>query len=122
ASGAATRPLARAAADHTPRWSPDGSLLAFISRRNGRDALNVVAPDGSIPAIQLTDAPIGHDEKEPVWSKDGGKVAFCRWSPEVGETAGGDQIWIVELATGEAKQLTKKLARRRGLVWGPERP
>lgn len=122
ASGEATRPLARSASDHTPRWSPDGSLLALISRRNGRDTLHAAAPDGSTPTIQLTDAPYGHDEKEPVWSKDGARIAFCRWNPEVGETAGGDQIWIVELATGEAKQLTKKLARRRGLVWGPERP
>jgi dipeptidyl aminopeptidase/acylaminoacyl peptidase len=118
----AMRPLVHPAADHTPRWSPDGSLLAFISRRNGRDAVNVVAPDGSISAIQLTDAPIGHDEKEPGWSKDGSRIAFCRWSPEVGENAGGDHIWTVDIATGEAKQLTKKLARRRSLNWGPERP
>jgi dipeptidyl aminopeptidase/acylaminoacyl peptidase len=121
-SGEASRPLVRSVDEHTPRWSPDGSLLAFISHRNGRNTLHVAAPDGSMPAMPLTDAPLGHDEKEPVWSKDGARIAFCRWSPEVGEAAGGDQIWIVEIATGEIKQLTKKLARRRGLVWGPERP
>jgi dipeptidyl aminopeptidase/acylaminoacyl peptidase len=121
-SGDAMRPLARPAADHSPRWSPDGSLLAFISRRNGRDAVNVVAPDGSTIAIQLTDAPRGHDEHDLVWSPNGARIAFCRWSPEVGELAGGDHIWTVDIATGEAKQLTKKLARRRSLSWGPARP
>jgi dipeptidyl aminopeptidase/acylaminoacyl peptidase len=116
------RPLARPAADHSPRWSPDGSLLAFISRRNGRAGVNVVEPSGATIAIQLTDAPRGHDEKEPVWSPNGARIAFCRWSPEVGELAGGDHIWTVDIATGEAKQLTKKLARRRSLSWGPARP
>ena len=118
-SGAATRPLVRSAADHSPRWSPDGSLIAFISRRNGRDAIHVAAPDGSMPAIQLTEAPHGHDEKEPLWSKDGSQLAFCRWSPEVGELQGGDQIWLVELATGESKQLTKN--SREGAVWSGDR-
>jgi TolB protein len=33
--------------DFLPLWSPDGSRIAFISRRDGRDEIYVMNADGS---------------------------------------------------------------------------
>ncbi len=107
------------AADHTPRWAPDGSAVAFVSHRDGRDAICIARVDGAGPAKQLTFAPPGQDDRDPCWSPDGTRIAFCRRAWEGDQY--GDHIWTVDLRTGETKQVTKKLARRHGLQWAPNR-
>lgn len=61
--------------DHcsSPRWSPDGGILAFKRERAGSaDLLALSLRDGSIrPLVQ--DARNVH---EPAWSPDGGSLAF----------------------------------------------
>ncbi|MGH2533160.1 MAG: S9 family peptidase [Thermomicrobiales bacterium] len=123
-SGSATLLVDHPSPDHTPRWSPDGQLIAFVSRRGGRDAICVTLADGSGPVIQLTDAFPGQDDREPVWSKTGDRVAFIRRTVETSGTESqiADHIWSVVLDSGETKQLTKKSAIRHSLHWGPERP
>ena len=108
-----------AAADREPRWSPDGTIVAFVSRRGDRDAIAVAPSDGIGTAVQLTYAHPGQDDRELVWSTDGTRIAFCRRAID-GETA-GDHIWTVDLATGESKQVTKKIANRHTLKWAPNR-
>jgi Tol biopolymer transport system component/dienelactone hydrolase len=108
-----------AAADRSPRWSPDGTIVAFVSRRGERDAIAVAPADGIGTSVQMTHAPIGQDDRDPCWSTDGKRIAFCRRAVE-GETV-GDHIWTVDLATGETKQVTKKIARRHSLRWAPNR-
>ena len=41
------------ASDRSPVWSPDGSLLAFVSDRLGRASLFVMAADGSAVTISI---------------------------------------------------------------------
>ncbi len=105
------------ASDRQPRWSPDGSLVAFVSNRDGRDTIGVALPDGKGPVIQLTYGHAGQDDRELCWSEDSTRVAFIRRVIE-GETA-GDHVWSVSIATGELKQATKKVAKRRDLRWSP---
>ncbi|HEY7035709.1 MAG TPA: alpha/beta fold hydrolase [Thermomicrobiales bacterium] len=107
------------AADRSPRWSTDGTIVAFVSRRGERDAIAVAPADGVGTAVQMTHAPIGQDDRDPCWSTDGTRIAFCRRALE-GETV-GDHVWTVDLATGETKQVTKKIARRHSLRWAPNR-
>lgn len=58
----------------SPAWSPDGSRLAFISRREGGGQLFVMdMVNGGDPA-RLTDLPGG--ASAPAWSPDGSKLAF----------------------------------------------
>ena len=65
--------------DHSPRWSPDGANIAFLSDRaqGGTDAHYLIAADGG-EAHPLTSAP--DENKKAVedfaWSPGGGQIAF----------------------------------------------
>src|ERR1051325_8573346 len=59
--------------DSGPRWSPDGTKIAFISNRDYLFALYVMNADGSNAQL-VTDKVI--DAAEPAWSPDGQKIAF----------------------------------------------
>jgi len=56
-----------------PRWSPDGSTLAFTSSRSGKSNLYVLRLIGG-EAEQLTDVKSG--VAEFAWSPDGKRIAF----------------------------------------------
>ena len=59
--------------DMQPRWSPDGSKLAFLSDRDGKPQLYVMPATGG-EAKRLTNLPDGAGT--PVWSPDGRRIAF----------------------------------------------
>ncbi len=61
--------------DKWPRWSPDGSKIAFISDKSGEEEVWVVAQDGSAAPEQLTTG--GKAMRySPEWSADGKRLAF----------------------------------------------
>jgi dipeptidyl aminopeptidase/acylaminoacyl peptidase len=60
--------------DRQPRWSPDGSRLAFVSNREDeRGQIYVIRLDGG-EARQVTRLPNG--ASDPAWSPDGTQIAF----------------------------------------------
>lgn len=61
--------------DTAPRWSPDGTRLAFISEREGtkKGQLYVMPAAGGEP-IRLTD--LRHGVSAPEWAPDGTRLAF----------------------------------------------
>jgi dipeptidyl aminopeptidase/acylaminoacyl peptidase len=72
-TGAAT-PLTKASSTNgSPRWSPDGRLIAFVSNRGGDDQIWTVASSGGEPrlAAQLPAA------LPPAWSPDGSALLFA---------------------------------------------
>src|SRR6185369_14511670 len=97
--------------DKWPRWSPDGSRIAFISDKSGEEEVWVVAQDGSKPAEQISTG--GHAMRyAPEWSADGSRIAF-------GDKDG--KIFVLTLAD---RKLTEIVDSSRGqirdYVWSPK--
>src|SRR5213595_2535748 len=59
--------------DGGPRWSPDGTTLAFLRSKDGRPQLHLLPLAGG-EARQLTDLPKG--ASPAAWSPDGKTIAF----------------------------------------------
>ena len=83
----------------SPRWSPDGRLIAFDSRTDdGRWDIWVIGADGSY-LRQLTHDP--GDENLPSWSHDGRFVYFTS------NRSGRAEIWRVASGGGPIEQVTR---------------
>jgi TolB protein len=61
-----------------PAWSPDGTRIAFASRRGGNFDIYVTGADGT-GTRRVTSA--GVDEASPTWSPDGSRIAYQRGNP-----------------------------------------
>ena len=59
--------------DRYPRWSPDGTKIAFYSNRGGNYQIWTIRPDGT-GLRQLTDDPV--EPAHSAWSPDGSRVAY----------------------------------------------
>ena len=68
-----TRLTTNLAYDDQPKWSPDGSKLAFISNRDGNFEIYTMNADGS-SQTRLTNNPAA--DGFPSWSPNGTKIAF----------------------------------------------
>jgi len=59
-----------------PRWSPDGTKIAFMSAQMGKPwKIFVVPAQGGTPEELL---PQDAAEGDPVWSPDGSRLVFSR--------------------------------------------
>ena len=61
--------------DSEPRWSPDGTRLAFVSDRNGFNNLGVLDVATGQATMLLTE---DVEHSEPRWSPDGRWISFTR--------------------------------------------
>ncbi|MFN8570583.1 MAG: amidohydrolase family protein [Gemmatimonadaceae bacterium] len=77
--GKATRLTSGMAWDCMPRWSPDGTSIAFISDRDGGDNLWVMNPDGS-GARRIT-REVDNALSSPAWTPDGQYLVVRRFGP-----------------------------------------
>ena len=107
-----TRNLTRSSGAHDkwPRWSPDGSRVAFISDKSGEEEVWVIAQDGSTPAEQLTSGGKAF-RYAPEWAPDGKRIAF------------GDKDGKIHILTLADKKLTEIADTKRGQIrdyaWSP---
>jgi dipeptidyl aminopeptidase/acylaminoacyl peptidase len=99
-------------------WSPDGSRLAFASRRGDHGFVGVYASETQ-PITWL--APSTGIDETPVWSPDGTRVAFTRKrgiggppKPQLTLTPEPWSIWTVDAASGVGRQVWQSPETLRG--------
>jgi Tol biopolymer transport system component len=91
-----------------PAWSPDGRLIAFVSKRDGVLHVYVMHEDGT-GVRRLTDARA--EDSGPTWSPDGRRVAFAR------EGA----LFVVASTGGPARRLGRAFGGRvADPAWSPD--
>jgi len=134
-------------ADKSPRWSPDGSKLAFVSDRDGTSQIWLMDTDGG-EASRLTG--LKSNVGDINWSPDGKRIAFIsKWAPADDEKpdpekekeksdcrvitrlhhkADGKGFWdgkyshiyTVDVAGGETKRITCGEFDHTNPAWSPE--
>ena len=101
----------------SPTFNPKtGAQIAFVSDRTGLPQLYIMNSDGS-GIQQMTD---GGYASSPSWSPDGQFIAFA-WDRKYGPGApGGQDIYLMEVATKKWWQLTFKIGRCDFPTWSPD--
>lgn len=94
-------------AEENATFSPDGKWIAF-------ESLSKIwkMPAGGGDAIQVTKGVERHTF--PSWSPDGKEIAFTVYT-----SAGGRQIWAVNVATGAVRKLISDKGWSYGERWAP---
>jgi dipeptidyl aminopeptidase/acylaminoacyl peptidase len=108
-------------ADNTPRWSPDGTKLAFLSDRleDGKPQIYLLDRAGG-EARKLADLP--SSPADLAWSPDGTTLGFLMEDPEpegekrrkqnkddaieVEKRHNWQRLWTVDVASGATRQIT----------------
>jgi len=103
--------------DVSPTWNPKtGAQIAWISGRSGLPQLYIMDADGS-GITRLTD---GGYATSPSWSPNGQFITFA-WDRKYGPGApGGQDIYIMEIASKKWIQLTHDGGRCDFPSWSPD--
>ena len=124
AGGRATRLTEGMAHDATPRWSPDGAWIAFISDRDGTDNLWLIAPDGS--GLRKITTEVNHSLSSPEWTPDGDYVTVRRFGPypSAENYLTNVPVWMYHVRGGGGVQLFPTDASRKstntGVAFSPD--
>jgi Tol biopolymer transport system component len=87
--------------DSQPRFSPDGSQIAFLSDRDGAENLWVMKADGSAPKVLTKEKQASF--ASPAWTEDGQSVIVSRNVPGLRTF----ELWVYDTRGGSGLQITK---------------
>jgi Tol biopolymer transport system component/imidazolonepropionase-like amidohydrolase len=105
AGGKATLILGGPAYETMPRWSPDGSRIAFTSDRDGLENLWTASPDGK--QLQQVSKEKERQVSNPAWTPDG-KYLVGRKHFRNTRSLGSGEMWIYHVAGGAGIKLTDR--------------
>ncbi|HET8627274.1 MAG TPA: S9 family peptidase [Thermomicrobiales bacterium] len=103
-----------------PQVSPDGARVTYVvttihaegDDNEYRSTIYVAPTDGSAEPRQFTAGP--KKDTQPRWSPDGAKLAF------VSDRAGKPQVYVLDLAGGEARKVTDAPEGAASPLWSPD--
>jgi len=105
-----------------PQISPDGSAVVFVqvtvNEKENRyeTALFAVPTNGANPPRRITS---GIRDSSPRWSPDGKRLAFVRAIEKDGKVQPA-QLYLLDMAGGEARAITSLTRGAGGPVWSPD--
>jgi dipeptidyl aminopeptidase/acylaminoacyl peptidase len=114
-----------------PQLSPDGRFVAYVwsttDWKANRRVTHIWRVDaaGSTQPVQLTNGP-GEGETSPRWSPDGKQLALLARRPGADGDRDSDapethtQIFLIDVAGGEARPLTKHPTSVSEISWAPD--
>ncbi len=94
-------------------WNPNGRQFAYVVFAGGNNEIAILDVDRRDVVRRLTVEGIGAI-KDPSWSPDGAQIAFA------GVKGGITDLYTVELATGEVRQLTNDRFADLQPDWSPD--
>lgn len=103
--GEATLLTGGAAYDVQPRFSPDGTRIAFTSDRDGLDNLWIMNTDGS--GLKQVTREKERQVNNPVWTPDG-QYLVGRKHYRNTRSLGAGEMWLYHRTGGDGLQLTKR--------------
>ena len=134
AGGDATPVVEAPQSANSPRWSPDGSMLAFGARLGPGGYQVYVVPTTGGEARALTHSPLG--VMSYAWSPDGKSIAYTAREPEdpaaaerrakgddvqvAGENVRHVRLWVENIESGERVAVTPADRTVRSFVWMPD--
>ena len=92
-----------------PAWSPDGTKIAFSSRRGSTFDIYVMNADGT-GTRGLTSTK--DDDSHPTWSPDASQIAFAR--------SGSHDIFVMSADGSDARPISDPLAEESDPAWSPD--
>lgn len=96
-----------------PKWSPDGSQIAYVRQKDDKFEIFVMSSTGS-DVRQLTTSSRGESYVHPTWSPDGSRLAFTF---ATGNTA---DIWVMNADGSNQTPLTSQPEQEAFPDWSPD--
>ena len=93
-----------------PSWSPDGTMIAFASSREGSSDIYVMNEDGT-GTRRLTSS--AENDQDPSWSSDGERIVFDR-------SVEGGRLFVMDADGGGQRRLTDDTAEEGDPAWSPD--